>query len=449
MIQKERIKFLNTKTVRNCAYVLYWMQASQRTEYNHALEYSIMKANELNKPIIVLFCLTDDFPEANLRHYNFMIEGLKETEISLEKRKIKFIIEYNQPPNAVEKYAKEACIFICDCGYLRIQKSWRDNIAKNIDCCMIQVESDVIVPVESASIKEEFSAGTLRPKIKNIMQNYLYPLKPVNVKFQSLYIKIGEQKKYKSLDDFLLKSNLDKTVKKSPYYKGGLSEAKKYLNEFIHAKIDHFHDLRNDPSKDYLSNMSPYLHFGQISPLYIALKAKETKSGGLESFLEELIIRRELSMNFVNYNDNYDKFECLPDWAKKTLVSHKSDIRQFIYSIEDFENAKTHDIYWNAAQKEMMITGKMHGYMRMYWGKKILEWSETPEEAFNTALHLNNKYELDGRDPNGFAGVAWCFGKHDRAWGERKIFGKIRYMNDKGLKRKFDIDEYVQKVDRY
>ncbi len=192
--------------------------------------------------------------------------------------------------------------------------------------------------------------------------------------------------------------------------------------------------------------MSPYLHFGQISPLYLALKVLETSSAGKDAYLEELIVRRELSHNFVFFNDKYDTFKSLPPWAMRTLNFHRRDKREYIYSLEQFEKAQTHDPYWNAAQQEMVITGKMHGYMRMYWGKKILEWSKNPRTGFKIALYLNNKYELDGRDPNAFAGVAWCFGKHDRAWSERKVFGKIRYMNAAGLKRKFDIEAYVNKI---
>jgi deoxyribodipyrimidine photo-lyase len=192
--------------------------------------------------------------------------------------------------------------------------------------------------------------------------------------------------------------------------------------------------------------MSPYLHFGQISPLYIALEVLKTSSPGKNAYLEELIVRRELSHNFVFYNNKYDAFASLPPWAQRTLNFHRRDRREYVYSLEQFENAQTHDPYWNAAQKEMVLTGKMHGYMRMYWGKKILEWSKNPRTGFKIALYLNNKYELDGRDPNAFAGVAWCFGKHDRAWAERPVFGKIRYMNAAGLKRKFDADAYVKKI---
>jgi deoxyribodipyrimidine photo-lyase len=151
-------------------------------------------------------------------------------------------------------------------------------------------------------------------------------------------------------------------------------------------------------------------------------------------------------MNFVNFNDRYDSYDCLPEWAKQTLRAHKSDRRQYQYSFEELEEARTHDPYWNAAQREMVLFGKMHNYMRMYWGKKILEWTRKPEDAFRVALQLNNKYELDGRDPNGFTGVAWCFGKHDRPWQERKVFGKVRYMNAEGLRRKFDMDAYVRRV---
>jgi len=216
---------------------------------------------------------------------------------------------------------------------------------------------------------------------------------------------------------------------------------------FLKNKLQRYRELRSDPIKDCLSNMSPYFHFGQISPLYIALKVLETSKAGKEAYLDELIIRRELSMNFVFYNQDYDSFKGLPDWAKETLRTHSIDRREYTYTLEELENAKTHDPYWNAAQKEMMFKGKMHSYMRMYWGKKIIEWTDTPEDAFRFTLHLNNRFELDGRDPNGFAGVAWCFGKHDRPWKERRIFGKIRYMNANGLRRKFDADKYVEKVE--
>jgi deoxyribodipyrimidine photo-lyase len=447
MIQKERIKALNKKGINKGAYVLYWMQASQRVEYNHALEYAILKSNELRQPIIVFFGITDHFPEANERHYAFMLEGLREVKQSLEKRGIQMVILHQSPELGAVQLAKRASIIVVDRGYLRVQKEWRSYAANHIDCSLIQVESDVIVPVEEASPKEEYAAATIRSKIHKKLSHFLVPLKQNNPSIDSLSLDF-DSFDISNIDKAVSKLHIDRSVKRVNSFYGGTQEARKHLEVFLEGKLDRFPELRNDPTLDYLSHMSPHLHFGQISPLFIALKALETKSPGTEAFLEELIIRRELSMNFVFYNEQYDSYEAVPEWAKKTLRAHQKNKCPYLYSLEEMEMAKTHDPYWNAAQREMVLKGKMHGYMRMYWGKKIIEWSKTPEEAFRVALYLNNKYELDGRDPNGFTGVAWCFGKHDRPWGERQIFGNVRYMNDRGLKRKFDADEYVKMMNK-
>lgn len=445
MIQKERIKILNQKNPRKGAYVLYWMQAAQRAEYNHALEYAINVANELHKPLIVFFGLTDHFPEANERHYFFMLQGLREVKQDLQERNIQMVIWHKYPEEGAIQMAQRAALVVVDRGYLGIQKEWREKVALQIDCPLIQVEGEVIVPVEEASPKEEYSAATLRPKIKKKLSHFLVPLKPREPTISSLSLEFNSFD-IMDVEKAISRLHIDRGVKNTLYFQGGTREARKYLEIFLEKKLDRFGELRNDPAVDYLSHLSPYLHFGQISPLYIALKVLERDSPGKESFLEELIIRRELSMNFVFYNTLYDSFEGLPEWAKKTLKDHRGDKRPYLYSLPELETAQTHDVYWNAAQKEMVLTGKMHGYMRMYWGKKIIEWSKTPEDAFRRGLYLNNKYELDGRDPNGFAGVAWCFGKHDHPWAERPIFGKLRFMNDKGLERKFEIKKYVEKI---
>jgi deoxyribodipyrimidine photo-lyase len=447
MIQKERLKVLNQKEIRKGDYVLYWMQVSQRAEDNHALEYAILKANDLRKPLVVFFGITGRFPEANERHYYFMLEGLREVKASLEKRGIQMVVRHESPEQGAVRMAKRACLAVVDRGYLRIQRKWRDDAAKRMGCPLVQVESDAVVPIEEASPKEEYAAATIRPKINKKLKSFLVPLKERNPVVNSLSLKF-QSFDLDDLDEAISKLHIDRSVRRLNSFRGGAKEAKKHLRTFLEYKIDRFGDLRNDPSLDYLSHMSPYLHFGQISPLSIALNVSKTDSPGREAFLEELIVRRELSMNFVFYNERYDSFEAIPDWAKKTLKTHQKDRRPYLYSMEELEATKTHDPYWNAAQKEMVIKGKMHGYMRMYWGKKILEWTETPEEAFRIALTLNNKYELDGKDANGFTGVAWCFGKHDRPWGERPIFGKVRYMNDKGLERKFDVKEYVEMMKR-
>ena len=447
MIQEKRVTKLNNKPVKTGKYVLYWMQAAQRAEYNHALEYSVRRANKLKVPVVVLFGIADNYPEANLRHYHFMLEGLKETKNALEHLGIKIVVKHKPPELAAVEIATKACMVIVDAGHTCVQRQWRRYAARHIQCSLEEVETNLIVPVTEASEKENFSAGTFRPRIMAKLKDYLVQLKCVKPSYDSLNMKFASFN-ISDTGSALSKLDIDRSVGPVKNFKGGTTEAKRRLKAFIRNKLDHYADLRNDPCLDATSNMSPYLHFGQISPLYIALKVLESGSPGKEAYLEELIVRRELSHNFVFYNGKYDRFDCLPPWARNTLNLHSHDKREYVYSLKEFEQAETHDPYWNAAQKEMTITGKMHGYMRMYWGKKILEWSKNPKEGFRIALHLNNKYELDGRDPNGFAGVAWCFGKHDRAWGERKVFGKIRYMNAAGLKRKFDPDRYIKKVDQ-
>jgi deoxyribodipyrimidine photo-lyase len=425
-------------------YVVYWMQASQRARDNHALEYAVGKANELNKPLVVFFGLTSSFPEANERHYLFMLQGLQETANELEKKGIPFVIQQISPEKGVLSISKNASLTVTDRGYLRIQKQWRQYAAQHLRCPLIQVESDVVVPIETVSQKEEYAAATIRPKIHKYLETFLLPL--TSEPLQRTYMKHHfESLDLSNISSIVSTLHLDHTVKPSSLFHGGTSHALRLLHRFMQQKLPLFTELRNDPSKEYCSYMSPYLHFGQISPLTIALKIHATGCSNIGAYLEELIVRRELSMNYVYYNLTYDSFDALPSWAKTTLLRHTQDPRQYIYTKDELEQAKTHDPFWNAAQLEMKHTGKMHGYMRMYWGKKILEWTKSPQDAFQIALSLNNKYELDGRDPNGFTGIAWCFGKHDQAWKERPIFGKVRYMNDAGLTRKFNMKNYVEK----
>ena len=445
MISSDRLIALNDKTIQKGKYVLYWMQASQRTEYNHALEYAIEESNSNNQPLITVFCLLDDYPRANISHFRFMLEGLSEVNQSLKERGIGFSVLREDPTKAIPALSKDASLVVVDRDYQRTQRQWRQKVAASIDCPLIQVESNVIIPIQVVSQKEEYSAGTIRPKMNRVMSEYLIPVRKRRVKNadegygpEGLDLTV--------IDDILSRLRIENNVLQDNRYRGGTSSAKKLLRKFIQNDLDVFETLRNDPGFDRLSNMSPYLHFGQISPLEIALEVMRTSSPGRESYLEELIVRRELAMNFVFFNKNYDNIECLPNWAKDTLDLHALDPREYDYSLSALERADTHDPYWNAAQREMMNFGKMHGYMRMYWGKKIIEWTDSPEDAYSACVTLNDKYELDGRDPNGYAGIAWCFGKHDRAWKEREIFGKVRYMNANGLRRKFHIDEYVQRI---
>jgi len=448
-MENKRIKILNKKAIQDGSYLVYWMQSAQRCEYNHALEYAIKQSNKLKQPLVVYFGLTSSFPEANQRHYHFMLEGLKEVRASLEEKGIRFLLEYSDPAEGMIKLAENASLVVVDDGYLRIQRQWRERVASEIEAPLVEVTTNLIVPVEEASRKEEYSAYTIRKKIHQKLGEFMKHLEHNEPKINSLNLELPCGHREVNLDDLqnvINHLNLEKRPGQVKFSHGGLSQAREHLADFITNKLPLYPNLRNDPSQDYLSGLSPYLHFGQISPLEIALRVQESKSIGQEEFLEQLIVRRELSFNFVYYNPFYDQYRVLPEWSRKTLAEHRRDKREYLYSQQELEEARTHDPYWNAAQEEMVLTGKMHGYMRMYWGKKILEWSADPEKAYRRALCLNNKYEIDGRDPNAYAGIAWCFGKHDRAWPERKVFGKVRYMNSQGLKRKFNVEAYIQKV---
>jgi deoxyribodipyrimidine photo-lyase len=449
-IQVERVQNLNEKEVREGDYVLYWMQSSQRAEQNHALEYAVQRANDLDQRLLVVFGLTDDYPEANLRHYSFMLEGLKDAQEALEKRGIKMVVREGSPEEVALDAGKDASLVVTDRGYMRPQKKWREKVARGADCLVTQVESDVVVPVELASGKQEHAARTLRPKIQEYLEDFLVGLTPAKVEKRSTNMR-EDGLDLSDLEKVLDGMDLDCSVGAlSHLYKGGNSEAKKIFRRFLKQGLGDYDANRNQPQTDYVSHMSKYLHFGHVSPIWLALQAREAgaKQDDIESFVEELVVRRELSMNFVFYNNDYDSYSNLPGWARKTLEEHKGDDRDHTYTRRQLESAETHDEYWNAAMKEMVHTGYTHNYMRMYWGKKILEWSNTPERAYRTTLYLNNKYFLDGRDPNSFANVAWVFGQHDRGWTEREVYGKVRYMSASGLQRKTKPEQYIEKVEK-
>lgn len=447
MIEAERIQVMKGGQQEGGQYVLYWMQQAQRVRYNHALTYAIEEANARKLPVVVVFGVTDDYPEANERHYAFMLEGLRDVAVALKKRKIRFVMKHQSPEEAALSLVKDAALLVMDRGYLKIQKMWRSRVVAGAPCGVVQVESDVVVPVDVVTNKEEYAARTIRPKIHKVLDDYWVPLDDVKVKRSSLKMDF-KGLDVLDVDGVLAKMKIDRRVGRVDTFVGGEVAAQKMLQSFVRSRLDGYATRRNDPNVNGVSHMSPYLHFGQVSPLDILLQMQDAagETEDTEAYLEELVVRRELSMNFVDQNLDYDKYDALPDWAKKTLAKHEDDVRDYVYDLETWELGKTHDPYWNAAQMEMVKTGKMHNYMRMYWGKKIIEWSETSQQAFEMALYLNNKYELDGRDANSFTGVAWCFGKHDRPWKERAVFGMVRYMNDKGLRRKFDADGYVERV---
>ena len=448
MIDPARIKKLNDKVERaDCRYVLYWMQQSQRARFNHALEYAIERANDLDQSVVVGFGLMDDYPEANERHYAFMLKGLAETADELSNRGIKLVMNVGSPPEVMLDLADDASIVVCDRGYLRHQIEWRTAVAEGAECQVVQIESDVVVPVESASDKAEYAARTIRKKINSQKDQFLTALKHTAPRKSSLPLHVKGDLDPRDWRGVLETLNIDRSISQVSRFASGARAARAMLQSFLSSHFDGYAHARNDPANPECSKLSPYLHFGQVSPLEIALACgnqKGVSGDDKEAFLEELIVRRELAINFVYYTPDYDAFSCLPNWARETLTEHKRDAREFIYSLSELRSAETHDPAWNAAMREMIETGYMHNYMRMYWGKKILEWSESPEQGYDNALALNNRFFLDGRDANSYANVAWLFGLHDRPWKEREIFGKVRYMNANGLKRKFDIDAYIE-----
>ena len=448
MIELQRVVLLNDMPEQPGDYVLYWMQNSQRAQFNPALETAIDEANRLRLPVLVGFGLTEDYPEANARHYAFMLEGLAETEQALQARGLGFVIRRGSPAKVAIELAQRAAVVVCDRGYLRPQQQWRGEVAAAAGRRVLQVEGDVVVPVELVSTKPEVAARTLRPKLLRLRDEFLRPLPHNRPHVLANQFGIVSDVNLADIPALLTDLRIDHGVTPVRHFRGGYSEARRRLDEFIAHRLGRYVAERAHPAAAMASGLSPYLHFGQISPVEIALRVRDAAAASENrlSYLEELIIRRELAMNFVNTTPNYDQYECLPQWARQTLAEHRRDRRVHVYRYEQLAAADTHDPYWNAAMREMLVTGYMQNYMRMYWGKKVLEWSSSPEDGYAALLRLNNTFFVDGRDANSYANVGWIFGLHDRPWPERPIFGKVRSMTAAGLERKTDIAAYVRKM---
>lgn len=449
MIQNTRIRLrARHEVIREGAYVLYWMQQSQRVGCNPALELAVAEANGLGLPVLVCFGLTDGFPEANARHYHFMLQGLAEVADGLAARGIGFTIRLGSPEAVALDLSHEAALVVCDRGYLRLQRQWRQALAQRIERRLLQVEGDVVIPVETASPKHEYAARTLRPKLHRLWEDYVIPLET-----QAVDKPMGAVPRGLDLSDvgaLVAGLNIDQTVAPVVRFKGGETAARARLRDFLDDGLERYAEHRQQPEARAASHMSPYLHFGQISPVEIALAVRAAPRGQAQDkakYLEELIVRRELAMNHALYEPAYDRYDSLPGWARETLEARAATPRPYLYTRAQFEAGQTHDRYWNAAQAEMTATGYMHNQMRMYWGKKILEWSASPREAWDTMLALNNRYFLDGRDANSYTNVGWIFGLHDRPWGPQPVFGTVRSMGQNTFK-KFDAEAYVAEVAR-
>ncbi len=444
-----RLKTVSSASIKAGSYVLYWMQRSQRVTDNFALEHAATEANRIGLPLRVLFVLTGEFKDANERHYAFLLEGLKSLNASLRELGAEFVIEVGGFADVLPRHLGEAACLIMDKPYLRELRASRQTVAqaaRREGLHAVEVESDLIVPIEAVSDKVEYAARTLRPKLLKALDSYLEEATIPQ-------LKVRRTNEPTIIDEYIETQmeqlDVDTSVKKSIYFHGGEREGLKRLETFIDEGLPRYHES-NDPSKHLTSRLSPYLHFGHLSPLTIHRRVEERAAldgvplKASEAFLEQLFVRRELAHNFVYYQAGYDTFESMTvHWAHQTLREHADDAREHLYTLEELEAADTHDPYFNAAMREMVHTGYMHNYMRMYWGKMIIHWSPSPQAAYETILHLNNKYFLDGRDPNSYAGVAWCFGRHDQPFKERPVIGKLRPLSAAGLRRKFDIDRYI------
>lgn len=424
--------------------VMYWMIRDKRVSDNFALITAQKLAIKHRAPLIVCFQYTGNFPDSNIRQYDFLFKGLEEVSADLAKLNISFNLLKGEANHVIPSLISQYQIgsMVIDYSPLKIYKKRIDRVLQEINIPVCQVDTHNIVPVWVSSDKKEFAAHTIRRKIHKQLNEYLTDI-PKLFKHPIDLVKKFEITQWSKVKEEL---KIDFSVNSVDWIKPGEREAKKRLLVLLSSLKD-YHIKRNNPTIDALSHLSPYFHFGQISPQRVALEVQNSAlpKEDKDVFLEEMIIRRELADNFCEYEKNYDFFEGFHPWAQKTLNEHRLDARDFVYSAQEFEGAETHDPLWNAAQFQMVSTGKMHGFLRMYWAKKILEWTPSPEEALQTAINLNDKYELDGRDPGGYTGIAWSIGGiHDRAWFERPVFGKIRFMNYNGCKRKFNVKKYIE-----
>jgi len=445
MVNPERI-YTHKSIPEKKGPVIYWMSREQRISDNWSLLYALELARSRQVQMAVIFCLVPDFLGATWRQYSFMIKGLEYVNKKLHELNIPFYLVQGDPVEEICKFTAKHRInhIVCDFDPIKIKRNWIRKLGEKSHINITEVDGHNIVPCRRASLKQEFGAYTLRPKIRKLLPDFLDKFPDISPQkypgnFTSPVIDWEKIHVDKSFDNSVPIVNL---------LHPGENAAMELFSVFLREKLMRYGSERNDPNKDSTSNLSPYFHFGQLSPQRVALEIITHYPGTPDSlnYLDELIVRRELSDNYCFYNPDYDNFQGLPEWAKTSLNTHRKDERDYIYSLEEFETAKTHDPLWNAAQMEMVITGKMHGYMRMYWAKKILEWTKSPENAFEYSIYLNDRYQLDGRDPNGYTGCAWSIGGlHDRAWAERPVFGKIRYMNYKGCQRKFDVGKYINK----
>ncbi|MBK6769189.1 MAG: deoxyribodipyrimidine photo-lyase [Ardenticatenales bacterium] len=459
-IHPDRVRALNDAPGHG-APVLYWMSRDARVADNWALLHARAIAAAADAPLAVVFTLAPSFLAAPWRAYHFLLAGLRGVERDLRALGIPFAVLYGaDPPDAVTAFVRAHGVghVVVDFNPLRLAREWRSGVGDRLAAAGVrleEVDAHNIVPCWAASGKLEFAARTIRPKIARLLDIFLEPfpsLAPQTTAWPTPLPVVDWTAAEGSL-------SVDRSVGAVDWIAPGASEARRALDAFLADSLGDYTKRRNDPNADGQSGLSPYLHFGQLAPARVALEVRARLAAGgpdidrahrvvpdAATFLEELVVRRELSDNFCLYQPAYDAVAGFPAWARRTLDAHRGDAREALYDVDAFGRAATHDALWNACQCQMVRTGKMHGYLRMYWAKMILAWSATPEEALATAIVLNDRYELDGRDPNGYAGIAWAIGGvHDRPWFDRPVFGTVRFMSASGAARKFDVGAYVRR----
>jgi deoxyribodipyrimidine photo-lyase len=429
------------------------MQMNRRAESNHALEHAVSQANHLGLPLFVYEGLTCTYPYASDRFHRFILDGVPDTQASLARRGVGYGFylrrRRSDPNDLLYRLAANAALVVTDDYPTFITSRHNASVPAKIGIPYHAVDSSCVIPMHLHA-KKEYGAYTIRPKIMRMLRDWLQPVDRVQIENRwqrprpEWHVEVRN-----NIAELTASCEIDHTIAPSLTFCGGQTEARRHLGHFLQHNLKRYDTSRNNPSDHATSNLSPYLHFGHISAHEVALGAQlAAMENGLnaEPFLEELIVRRELAFNHAVWAKEPDSLDSIPNWARETLRKHTSDAREPNYKRDEFERAATHDALWNATQTELLLRGKIHGYYRMYWGKKIIEWSPDPREALDTMVYLHDKYALDGRDPNTYANILWCFGLHDRPWQERPIFGMIRYMSLDGMKRKTGVDAYLGEI---
>lgn len=460
-------------------FVLYWMQTNHRLQYNYALEYAVGWANKLGKPLLIYEEMTCDYRWACDRFHQFYLEGMKEHLDDAKEKKFNYVpfveTESGQSKAFVEQLINRACCLISDEFPVFFIKDRNDRLGEELDIPFTTVDSNGLIPL-GVTDKDPYSAYFFRKIMqKHFVECYTHPPMPNpldDLENRTPWEMPDElAKDYPPVKEYLddignFISELDIRHDIGALDMLGTRQAALgKLGQFINYGLLEYDEKRNDPDENKVSGLSPWLHFGKISE-YEIVKAvldhqpkgwdlgditfNKGSTGGffngdpnIDGFLDEVITWREVGFHFAHHRPDYAEYDSLPDWALETLNKHKIDPREWVYSYEELEHSKTHDEIWNAAQTQLREEGIIHNYLRMLWGKKVIEWTPDPETALEYLIELNNQYAIDGRDPNSYSGIFWCFGRFDRAWQERPIFGKTRYMTSKSTRRKVKLKQYL------